>query len=97
MSLTFRNMTLDVSVFFLFRQPDLNEEDCNDVSEANLIDTLVQDVVKLPFDTNSLEACIPTTAQNDALAKGYFADICHVDIGVPGNTTYFEYGIELKK
>ena len=49
MSLTFGNIILDVNVFSLFRQLDFNKEDCNEVSEANLIDTLVQDVVELSF------------------------------------------------
>ena len=61
MSLTFGNMTLDLNVFSLFRQPDLNEEDCYDRSEANFIDTLVQDVVELLVEPNSLEACFPIT------------------------------------
>ena len=41
MRLTFSNMTVDVNIFSIFKQPDLEAEDENEIHKVSLIDSLV--------------------------------------------------------
>ena len=68
MSLSFGNMKVEVNVFSLMKQPNLeNDEDDEEICEVACIDTLVQDWFDMSHFQDPLEACISNSLESKFL------------------------------
>ena len=64
MNLTFGNMTVEVNIYNLLAQPNIDQDD---ITYANLVDALVQDLVNSTNLENSLDSSPLDDVVKDAL------------------------------
>ena len=95
MRLTFGNLSLDVNIFFIFNQLDLDDEGRTKIYEISLRNSLVQDFFYLSLDTNTIEAYMFNPFTYESLLIDDVIDIDHVEKCFPFDDASIDCDLDL--
>ena len=73
MKLSFGNVTLELNVFNMCKQP---REEENENKEADMIETIVEDYIEKGSSTDPLELCLTNSFESNMQLEHEISNIC---------------------